>query len=98
MSDWQKGDLALCLKRGDWIHDTTGATLGSGPHYGEVLTVSAVGFVGQCLCLQFVEYHTAHSIRRPMNADRFRKIRPSAIKHIEALKDVPLPVRENEHA
>lgn len=99
MTDWQKGDLALCVHdqpmifpkpcgSGNWRHR------GTQVRKGEIYTVDGLGV-------------TETSDRRPRLifvcgrsglAIRFRKIRPSAIKHIEALKDVPLPVREREDA
>ncbi len=64
-----------------------------GPKSGQVFTVVQVVHTNDTwLCLaEFDDDEAWH-------ATRFRKIRPSAIKHIEALKDVPLHVRENEHA
>lgn len=100
MSDWQKGDLALCLKRGPWevVWGDKKIHLGFGPQFGDILTVEGVRIDWEgVLCLRFGGYNL-DPCDFGFEASRFRKIRPSAIKHIEALKDVPLPVRENEHA
>lgn len=102
MSDWQKGDLALCLEGGPpresvaW--DGTRyyrETYRSGAILIErnVYTVCLVGdLIGGIVGLSFAEEEG------PWASSRFRKIRPSAIKHIEALKDIPVPARETENA
>ena len=97
MSDWARGDLALCVRGGTWMRRHTGVIHSDGPKTGDILRVVSV-LVNYGL--QFSEYPNlcGPEFLRGFNPSRFRKIRPSAINHIEALKDVPLPVRENEHA
>lgn len=98
MSDWQKGDLALCINAKDEF-DVGYCLL----ELGQVYTVVGVDLRdadiwGVGLYLAEVTAIETGSHYGSFWGGRFRKIRPSAIKHIEALKDVPLPVRENEHA
>ena len=98
MSDWQKGDMALCIRGGNIIGDL----LDYYPISGRIYTVEAVAMVkfipGESLGLWLKDGPPNKSGQSRWCVSRFRKIRPSAIKHIEAFKDVPLPVRENEHA
>lgn len=98
MSDWQKGDLALCVIGGH----RGGPVIDAFPEKGCIYTVEKVGIsdyiTGDFLSLWLHDAPRNSDGQKVWPADRFRKIRPSAIKHIEALKDVPLPVRENEHA
>lgn len=91
MSDWQKGDLALCLNDGPITRKTKPDLI-----KGKVYLVEMVFTVGEYVGLA-VEGATSIGPSGFL-ASRFRKIRPSAIKHIEALKEIPDPVRENEHA
>lgn len=38
--DWQKGDLALCVKRGKWIDNQSGTPSRNGPKCGELHKVT----------------------------------------------------------
>ena len=98
MNDWRIGDLALCVNDRNTQGRRWNPRLGR-VYRGQVYTVEGM-FIdcdGDLLLILegFPRNATQHG---GLLHTRFRKIRPSAIKHIEALKDVPLPVRENEHA
>ena len=98
MSDWQKGDLALCVNAND-IFGVGYCKL----ELGQVYTVTGIDlrdadFSGLGLYVAEVTAVETAFHYDSFWAGRFRKIRPSAIKHIEALKDIPVPVRETENA
>lgn len=97
MSDWQVGDLALCIKRDEWRKRYTGLPVARAhPTYGEVCRVWHVQIEDGFVVLSLEGYSKDTSFNQSYGASRFRKIRPSAIKHIEALKR--LPVKEPEDA
>ncbi len=79
MSDWQVGDLAVCLKTDKWRGRQTGRVT-DGPSYGSVHKVAWVG-PSRCgvLCLELEGIETPRNRDGsviPWTADRFRKIRP----------------------
>lgn len=71
MADWQKGDLALCVKVGSWTYD------GLGPKAGDVDTVKEVE-VGPdgALYLGLTDYRGDAFWEERYLASRFRKITP----------------------
>jgi hypothetical protein len=72
MSDWQVGDLALCVgttPAGRWMGQATGVTI-DGPTSGQVLRVVKITHGGDGL--RFAEFD------RSFHRDRFRKILPDA--------------------
>lgn len=89
MTDWQVGDLALCTDDSPSIYGKT--CIRRGAIYTVEKVVEDAGAVGVTLA------DVAHNpATLGYYAKRFRKIRPSAIEHIEALKR--LPVKEPEDA
>jgi hypothetical protein len=95
MSDWQVGDLALCLAdHGDWVGMSYGAVV-KGPENGAVSRVIEIGYAGDGL--KFAEF--GHFFHR----DRFRKIRPDEHEACEPefvtlLKRVKAPAIEARRA
>lgn len=91
MSDWQKGDLALCIKQGPWL-DNNGNLHTDGPRSGEVCRVIAVltldGELGLALCEHPFDLFGCFTARR------FRKITPGAkIEGIEEPRRLPVKAR-----
>jgi hypothetical protein len=83
MADWQKGDMALCLKQGPW------SDIGfAGPRAGQVFTVSAVAVRRGILSLLI-----RGDWRNPwFVTSQFRKITPGAdIEGVEAERRVKEP-------
>lgn len=78
MTDWQKGDLALCVKVGPWLFkaDKGGLEPSTGPNAGAVLTVSAVNFGPNGPCLVFENFPEPKRGSRGYRASRFRKVTP----------------------
>ena len=75
MADWQKGDLALCIKMGPWVGDITGEVLpGEKPKPGRVYTVETVTCRDGITLLFLVDVVNA----RPFWASRFRKVTPQS--------------------
>ncbi len=77
MSDWQVGDLAVCVsKSGAWRHGGTGP-FNSGPKAGHVCTVRAVGAWAKHTILWFNEW-PGSGLGCSYGASSFRKIRPDS--------------------
>lgn len=106
MSDWQKGDLALCVKQGDWTGNATGRRLVdlfpgiAVPVCGSVYTVAWAGLsrIGN-IALEFVEVPTPQNSHGPLpwSATRFRKITPGT--EPEGIEEPRrLPVKEKADA
>ena len=80
MSDWQKGDLALCIKVGEWRRLGEFGDLGgidNGPRAGMTLTVSEVLSFGNGQALKFVDFPDQPEAGwKGYNTTRFRKITP----------------------
>jgi len=76
MSDWQVGDLALCIKLGPWTCSDGSAPEDQGIiRGGGLYTVQRVGYLDPALCLGFdVEPDV------PYQADRFVKVTPPKTK------------------
>lgn len=76
MSDWQVGDLALCIKLGRWTCSDGSAAEDQGIiRGGGLYTVHRVDYCGDDLCLGFdVEPDV------PYCADRFVKVTPPKTK------------------
>ena len=94
MSDWQPGDLALCVAHGpdaaDWAEGDGGPTLGS-VHTVERAEWFAADYWNPAgVYLSFAEFPDSD-----FNALGFRKIKPlSDTEREEALRDLKAPVRE----
>lgn len=100
MTDWAKGDLALCMDNSGAFGTSAGdVNLKRGGIYQVEAVIDAClwinGVTAIGLVLAGVRSRAPHG---DYYCHRFRKIRPSAIKHIEVLKDIPVPVRETENA
>lgn len=81
MSDWQVGDLALCVKLGPWCsfyHDSQIEEPGAdGPKPGSVNRVIAVSLdPDNLVCLKFAEFPDDSLNDYGFCASRFRKITP----------------------
>ncbi len=80
MSDWQVGDLALCIKQGPWVRTfSSGRRVDSaGPKAGALLSVRQVRpGITSTIALLFSDYPDPSDPRsRGYNSTRFRKIRP----------------------
>ncbi len=96
MTDWQVGDLAMCLNDTGWNSITTGVSR-QGPRKGEVCKVRDLRArpqeiaEGPDVYLVFWDFADA-----AFPESSFRKIRPSAVSEIEKLRalcDVPSGVR-----
>lgn len=78
--DWTPGDLALCIKVGQWRCSTTlRPTPAPYPKTGRVYTVTCVGLAGGGLCLELAEVPTPlnpNGSKRPWRANRFIKVTP----------------------
>ena len=71
MSDeWRAGDLALCIKQGDWISAPSDPN-NDGPIAGQILTVKVVVAGHGVIALGFAEWEPAL-----FRSTRFRKIPP----------------------
>lgn len=98
MSDWQVGDLALCIDDGprDW-HTPKQTQALRQLCRGQIYTVSAIGrhssYGGSIMLVGLSATHEQMGVG--WHSIRFRKIRPSAIEHIEALKRLPVEVKED---
>ena len=72
--DWKPGDLALCIKIGDWIH-VKSRKIGKGPRAGNVLRVRNVVSRGGVTWL-FLDGWPGNKIYDAFAARRFCKINP----------------------
>lgn len=94
MSDWQPGDLALCVKQGPWMQrfSNGGEAPCAGPMAGDVcLVVDVVVSLFGDLGLFFAEWPD-YSLGGQYRAERFVKITPGAdIEGIEAEKRRKVP-------
>lgn len=73
MTDWQKGDLALCVKVGPWERMHSGRPVPARVNGGEVHQVSRVGaFVG----VTILYFDDVLEPDRGFDASRFRKVTP----------------------
>lgn len=79
MTQWQPGDLALCIKLSVWRSRSSDA-VGRGPSAGQILTVARVGDMRSGLTgLVFADYHSdvdmaGHPV--PYASDRFVRLEP----------------------
>lgn len=80
MEDWKVGDLALCIKQGQWQSVKTGDLHNYGPRCGEVCTVTGLCVKGGYIFLALAEWpgdggysYIAHRFRKvtPRDADEF---------------------------
>ena len=80
MSDWQVGDLALCIKLGPWVSRRYGferPNQSARPQPGRIYTVEAVEVVDGLTFLILEGITTTDGgLRSTFNAARFRKIPP----------------------
>lgn len=74
MEDWKVGDLALCIKQGQWQSVETGSLLNYGPRCGEVCTVVGVYMDRGYLVLALAEWPGDGSYG--YIAVNFRKVTP----------------------
>lgn len=84
--DWQAGDLALCVKRGEWRHAVGGKLNGGrGMRSGQVHTVRRFGRcpVSGIPTLWFVDF-PGNRGSDGFGACRFRKIRPLSVEERNA--------------
>lgn len=93
MSDWQPGDLALCVQGG--VRDPTAAKPEGWPVAGKIYTVSHAALYqfkrGLFLGLFLVDGPKNASGKSIWNAGRFRKITPGAdIEGIEEPRRIPV--------
>ena len=72
--DWQVGDLAVCIKSGQWAH-IVGGMASSGPAYGEIRAVRRVGQWRSYIVL-WLEGYDGDCVNEAFTAVRFRKVRP----------------------
>lgn len=97
--DWKPGDLALCVKRGQWSNNS-GVVPFLGPQAGQVFTVerpclAPSGALG--LILEGVETPRHRNGKlAPWGIQRFRKIHPLSIeeRNAEIRLLTGLPVKE----
>lgn len=93
MADWQKGDLALCVKQGPWRGILVDDLRLCRMRGGMIATVRGVGDYRGAPILWF-EGFPGECTRDAFHAIRFRKITPGAdIEGIEVERRVP--VRED---
>jgi hypothetical protein len=76
MDDWKVGDLALCIKQGQWQRITTGIRHNKGPRCGEVCTVTGVFVKDGYIALALAEWPRASGYGYGYIACRFRKVTP----------------------
>ena len=72
--DWKPGDLALCIKIGDWIH-VISRKIGRGPRAGNVLRVRNVVSREGTTWL-FLDGWPGNKMSDAYGSRRFRKINP----------------------
>ena len=90
MTDWAVGDLALCIKSGNWR-----------PRIGHIVQTEPGPNVGQCFTVRAVQMGIAdpdevylgfHGKRFQYAARYFRKVTPGAdIEGVEEAKRLPQP-------
>ena len=76
MSGWQKGDLAVCIKRGEWCHYGTGEPTNGGPKYNEIVTVRRVGIGISGMPVLWLVGYKGDEVGDSFGSRRFRKIKP----------------------
>lgn len=71
MSDWNIGDLALCVEAGDWFDADNEVFDSFGPEVGSVCTVEGFGECNGRMSLLLIEWPADE-----FTASAFRKMRP----------------------
>lgn len=95
MSGWQVGDLALCIKLGDWktYFESGAISKGFGPPAGAVLTVRAVYHEPRHgIVLRFLDFPDSQTPGwTGFQAVRFRKVTPGTdIEGVEERRRIPV--------
>lgn len=105
MTDWQPGDLALCVKGGRIVSSPLlRPPLPEYPNTGKIYTVDGVSvdkFIQvpgeSVLALHFTDAPTNRCGKRVWAAERFVKVTPGAdIKGVEVERKAPKPVKKSE--
>lgn len=68
--DWRVGDLAECVRTGDWYRIADGQPM-TGPRFGQILRVAGIGMTGGWHWLAF------EGVEQLFTAECFLKIRPN---------------------
>lgn len=98
--DWKPGDLALCVKRGEWRHVLTRARSGAPWKCGCIYTVRRFGpCPASGLPTLWFEGYPGEKGCDGGAAIRFRKINPlTKEERDEFLRELDAPVKEPRHA
>ena len=101
MTDWQPGDLALCVKGGKITSLECEPPLDGFPAAGSIYTVKRAGTytfgTGTKLALWFTNAPRNSSGDRVWSAERFVKVTPGAdIEGVEVERKAPKPAKKSE--